>query len=772
MFAYTTEKLKLLLRKGRHIMVWGLLLSMLVGVLELGTPVEEAMQAGRNKLRSHAASGEIIIVGIDALAEEEIGEWPWSYDKLAHMIENLNKAGAKRIFFDFPTNARKSSSENAGFAKALKDSNAQVYLNARFDVTKAGGNVQNKIPPGIFRKHAKLVSNNFRSGPFKTVESLPYNVMVGDLPVDNIAAVIAGETDSPFSVFPIDYSIDVNTIPYISASDLLAENNLRDQIFGKDVIIGLNNTNLSQEYWILGKSYSVSVFISALGAETLRTGKPIEFGWLPILLIIYTATWFANKIKQKIIRRSSKLTFLATLFILPGIAESQGVFITILPALFYLTVFTVGSFWIRHSRSYKLRGTINEISGLPNLTALREFDMPGEYALIAARIQNFVEVATTLPANSEGAFVKQISNRLAFGTSGETLFQGDEGIFFWRVPTEQRDILADQLSALQAIFRNPVPVGDSRYDLDICFGIDVDSERSLSNRMSSALLAAQGAHESGEHWKFYDPSHQQETAWKLSMLGELDDAIDNGELWVAFQPKLDLRTNSITGAEALVRWTHPTKGDISPEDFVLAAEKHNRIHKLTEFVLSESLTLAHHFNASGIAFDIAVNLSSRLLDQPGLSEMIDRVFSGRTLSRTRLMLEVTETAAISSSDDAMQQLQAVRAMGIGISIDDYGTGFSTLDYLKKCPAGEVKIDRSFVSNLVHSNSDRIMVNSTIELAHSLGQVVVAEGVEDKQTLKALRDMKCDMVQGYLIGRPMQFPALQKFMQEFAGKNAA
>lgn len=435
-------------------------------------------------------------------------------------------------------------------------------------------------------------------------------------------------------------------------------------------------------------------------------------------------------------------------------------------------MFTVGSFWIRHSRSYKLRGTINEISGLPNLTALREFDMPGEYALIAARIQNFVEVATTLPANSEGAFVKQISNRLAFGTSGETLFQGDEGIFFWRVPTEQRDILADQLSALQAIFRNPVPVGDSRYDLDICFGIDVDSERSLSNRMSSALLAAQGAHESGEHWKFYDPSHQQETAWKLSMLGELDDAIDNGELWVAFQPKLDLRTNSITGAEALVRWTHPTKGDISPEDFVLAAEKHNRIHKLTEFVLSESLTLAHHFNASGIAFDIAVNLSSRLLDQPGLSEMIDRVFSGRTLSRTRLMLEVTETAAISSSDDAMQQLQAVRAMGIGISIDDYGTGFSTLDYLKKCPAGEVKIDRSFVSNLVHSNSDRIMVNSTIELAHSLGQVVVAEGVEDKQTLKALRDMKCDMVQGYLIGRPMQFPALQKFMQEFAGKNAA
>ena len=460
------------------------------------------------------------------------------------------------------------------------------------------------------------------------------------------------------------------------------------------------------------------------------------------------------------------------LLFVPIWLESHGIYIQIFSAFLFYLATAAGAAWSRYVQRYKRRGMHNDISGLPNLNALRDMDVSGEFMLVAARIQNYVEIIATLPSTLEAEFVKQVTGRLAFGTGGETLFQGDDGIFFWRVPIAQQSDLTDQLSALQAIFRNPVPMGTQKFDLDIRFGVDADSERMISSRMSSALLAVQGANESGTHWKFYDPSDQQATAWKLSMLGELDLAIDNGDLWVAFQPKLDLRSGRITGAEALVRWTHATQGDIRPDDFVLAAEKHNRISKLTEFVLQKSLDLAEMLNSGDNHFQISVNLSPRLLDEPGLIDMVNSAFSGRTLAMDRLMFEVTETAAISSSRDALSKLYRLRDMGIGISIDDYGTGFSTLDYLKKCPAAELKIDRGFVHTLVNSNSDRIMVNSTIELAHSLGQIVVAEGVEDMNTLNHLKDMGCDMAQGYLIGRPMQIEALLVYLQKHGVRFAA
>jgi EAL domain-containing protein (putative c-di-GMP-specific phosphodiesterase class I) len=260
--------------------------------------------------------------------------------------------------------------------------------------------------------------------------------------------------------------------------------------------------------------------------------------------------------------------------------------------------------------------------------------------------------------------------------------------------------------------------------------------------------------------------------WRLSLLGQLDAAIDNGEVWVAYQPQLDLGRQRILGAEALARWTHPTKGPISPVEFIAAAEQQGRIGKLTDFVLDRAIATAAAINRRGLQFTVAVNISARLMSDKGLVDRVQRLLRAHGLAPERLTLELTETEALQSSTSGPAVLEALRAAGIRIAIDDYGTGLSTLEYLRKVPANEIKIDQTFVKAMRHNRSDLIMVESTIALAHSLDRTVVAEGVEDRALLEQLAELKCDVAQGYAIGRPMGVRELVQHLQVRAGRRVA
>ena len=245
------------------------------------------------------------------------------------------------------------------------------------------------------------------------------------------------------------------------------------------------------------------------------------------------------------------------------------------------------------------------------------------------------------------------------------------------------------------------------------------------------------------------------------MLSQLDEAIDRGEVWVAYQPKLDISSRRVIGAEALARWTHPDKGPIAASEFVAAAEQHNRIGKLTDFVLEKAVAAAAQINERGPAFTIAVNLSARLLTDRAFTLRLSALLARHGLSPSRLILELTETAALADSGEALDMINRLRDLGVEIAIDDYGTGQSTLDYLKKIPASEIKIDQSFVKGIVDNRSDRLMVQSTIGLVHSLGRKVVAEGVENRDILDVLIELECDIAQGFAVGRPMSLETLTK-----------
>lgn len=756
----------------RILLIWTLVSGLLFGVAEFGEPLDDIFRIARNKMREHNASGQVVVVGIDDLAQQEIGDWPWKADRYARMVDNLNAAGANRIFFDFTIKGLANDPGARRLVEALKKHDGKVYLSAAFSEDGATGKRVPMIPPPDARRFSRLVNSNVWINGYNVVWSGRYANQVGDLIVPSIASEISDIRGGAEQEFPIDYSIAMGSIPYVSASEILRGDAVLSRVAGRDIIIGTNASGAGNRYSVPGHGPSASVFVSALAAETLLAGAPSTYGWwLPFLLALAVTAMMMRVSRTPLVL--GMLVLLPTCALgLPFLLESAGYYTAIMPA----TVLMLGSMghlaWQLHRQRFDERGMFNEVSGHPNLNALRAEGAETQDGLIAARIHNYAEAATALPVAAEKELVEQIILRLSLGNGGCKVYHGDEGIFMWLVPGTSINNVGDQLAGLSAIFRSPANVSGRLIDLGVAFGVDADPGRSIQSRMSSALLACQEAQNAGEHWRVYDPTKLEATEWRVTMLGELDAAIDNGEVWVAFQPKLDLLSGEICGAEALVRWTHPENGPINPEEFITAAERHDRIEKLTEHVLNRAVQVAASLNKGGRKFDMAVNLSPRLIGHANLKPMVVQTLRRHGLAAERLILEITETAAMSSAEAAMQELRDLRSIGLQLSIDDYGTGFSTLDYLKRCPATELKIDRSFVRMLVSSRSDRIMVNSTIELAHSLGEEVVAEGVEDNETLQLLGQMGCDKAQGYLIGRPMPYEALVDYLADHSTAKAA
>lgn len=748
---------------------WKLLLwtaaAALVLVLSYATqPFEDALRASRNYFHQHAASGEIVLVSIDDNALRQVGRWPWPRRYEAQLIDKLTAAGAKQIVFDLAFETHSDPVDDKLLAAAIARS-GRVTLPVRGQSGPHSIEQQTPAPLPMFRDHAKLASISIDYNFQNAVWSLPYKVNWEGERLPSLAASMAGSPERPGN-FMLDYSISPTTISQINAAELLAGQFEPAQIAGKTVVIGTNSEVIGDQFYLPGIGKMGGVFVQILGAETLKSGRPAYLGWLPALLLAFGLSMYAAFYSKPAFRNVSFAVGVASAVIVPSLLEARLVFVDVVPALFMMTAVWAVLGW----RSLRKRGLINPVTNLPNLNALRINRDGRNRALIAARILNYEEISAALPPQSERQLVDQIVARLRVGARDRTLYQGDGGIFAWFEDTKSP--VGNHLEALHALFRNPARVDGLLVDLSVTFGVEVGSNRTLANRLASALVAAEEAAHDGLKWKHHDPHSLSDASWKLSILSQLDEAIDRGEVWVAYQPKLDIAKRRIIGAEALARWTHPEKGPIAATEFVAVAEQHDRIGKLTDFVLEKAVAAAAQLNRNGRDFDIAVNLSARLLTERNLPLKLSALLARQGLAARHLTLELTETAALGNQGNAFDMIARLRDIGVRIAIDDYGTGLSTLDYLKKVPADEIKIDQSFVKGMTENRSDRVMVLSTIGLAHSLGRKVVAEGVEHRDILDLLTEMKCDIAQEFAIGRPMSFDSLAKRVTAERKRSAA
>jgi len=409
----------------------------------------------------------------------------------------------------------------------------------------------------------------------------------------------------------------------------------------------------------------------------------------------------------------------------------------------------------------------DSLTGLPNRTLL--FDRLGQ-ALLAARrsrttpglllvdLDRFKDVNDTYGHHYGDALLAQIGTRLRSNLrEADTVARlgGDE--FGVLLPDIADLSAATALAAkLLATLEEPFMVEGVALDVEASIGVVLSGEHGtdptlLLQRADIAMYIAK-AQNLGVF--AYDPEVDGHSPAKLALLGELRYALSLGQLVLHYQPKIRITTSEVVGAEALVRWEHPDRGLIYPDAFIPLAERTGLIGPLTTYVLGAALTQARTWMDSGHPLMVSVNLSARNLLDERLPQQVADLLAAHGVPANLLELEITESAMMTEPDRARRLLEALAALGVRLSIDDFGAGYTSLGQLKNLPITELKIDRSFIMNLGTDSSDAKIVHSMIDLGHNLGLVIVAEGVEAAEVLDELNRFGCDIAQGYYLSRPV------------------
>jgi diguanylate cyclase (GGDEF)-like protein len=317
--------------------------------------------------------------------------------------------------------------------------------------------------------------------------------------------------------------------------------------------------------------------------------------------------------------------------------------------------------------------------------------------------------------------------------------------------------LAERIVAVLSV---PVELPEVTLSTSVSIGVaiaddaDTDTDTDLLRHADTAMYAAKAA---GTPITIYTPGLDAGRGERLAMLADLHLALERDELELHYQPKLDLALNAVTSVEALARWTHPTLGPIPPDVFIPLAESTGLIEQLTHLVLTKALRQCRSWQDDGLDLTVAVNLSARNVINSELPDQVAVALVDAGLPAQKLILEITESSVMGDPDRTVPTLERLSDIGVTLSLDDFGTGYSSLSYLQRLPVREVKIDRSFVLGMtgdVESHASGVLIRSIISLGSSLGLRIVAEGVETAEALEQLRELGCDIIQGYYIGRPV------------------
>jgi diguanylate cyclase (GGDEF)-like protein len=433
------------------------------------------------------------------------------------------------------------------------------------------------------------------------------------------------------------------------------------------------------------------------------------------------------------------------------------------------------------SRRLRHQAVHDALTGLPNRTLLHrraERALRGDElgAMLLIDLDRFKEVNDTLGHDYGDELLREVAGRLGRAVRrGDTLARlgGDEfAVLLAGLPN--RGTVAELAGRLQDALREPIALRGVAVELEASIGVALYPEHgttvgTLLQRADVAMYEAKRGH----HGVItYSADRDPYSADRLGLLAELRRALETDELVLHYQPKVAVRTGELTGVEALVRWQHPTRGLLGPDQFVPLAERTGAVADLTRWVVDRALRQQRAWSDAGIDMPVAVNLAAANIVDVTLPDAIAELLERHGVRGDRLECEISEHTVMADPVRGGEVLDRLRALGLRLSLDDFGTGHSSLSYLKRLPLDEVKIDRSFVSGMVEDENDAVIVRSTIDLARNLGLSVVAEGVETAEVMEALDALSCDTAQGYYISRPLPAQELSVSLRGPARKPSA
>jgi len=741
-----------------------IVVALLAAFLTLLRPVDITLWSLQTKLFTHKPSGTIVLVTDgQGAARNSI---PAANTLVLSALENLEEAGASRVILDTPLRASNDLMLDARLRKKISEMGDQVVIAAPVD-PEIDENTFRHPNATLFNEAAPFASSDLLTDFLDFVWAIEptYNSPSAQHPA--LWTVLSSQRVGDRAIYP-DYTIRAANLPHADISDLASgKREALALVRGKQVVISALDGDerfLQAPDGALRKISSAHIHIVA--AETAMRGSGTFFSsWVTITgfgLALLLVVWLPlSKRERRIAYGVWAFLFICAFVMAASLGHRVMLADPLVIALSFGAMRAVANYRRRHLY-------IDSQSRLPNFTAFRRHvEAQGalsEQVLVIVKVARLDAIFATLKDSEQGEYLRQVASRLALGEAGTNVFH-DGGKYLGMVfsRSDYAD-LQGHLEGLRAIASQAVMVGDMPIDVAITIGVDQSNEGDVSNRISSAIAAADQAREAYLPVFIISDFQADSEEWDHSLQSRLESALSENRISVKLQPKVDMRSGLFVGSEALARWTDRRHGEIPPNRFILQCERAGRLDELTKRVMKTSMDASRHLASNGLPAKVSVNVSAiQFVD----SRIVDLVYMALEETRAdpaNMMIEITETARIEDIRQAGTIIDEIKALGLGFSIDDFGVGSGNLAALYELPLDELKIDRMFANEVQRSQRARAVVDALLKLSRDLGIRSVAEGIDHLSILETLREMGGDLAQGFCIARPQTLPLLEETLR--------
>jgi len=752
--------------------------------------IDGNLSAARANLLKRPPTGQIVIVEIDHKSLQAMGDWPWPRGRFAQTIDTLRHSGAQLIGFDVDFSLTSNKADDVALREAIEAMPGAVVLPTFIQHDGSGRNV----PLADLSDSALIASVNVPLDEDGVVRRYSYGAEIDGRYIASMGAAFSGQGYGRHGGFALDYGVDIRRAPRIPIADVLNDRFDPNFFRGKVVLIGATASEFGDVFKSPTALTEPGVYIHALAFENLTQGRGLlqinRWLILALAIAVMLALW-PRRGAMNIGRAFSAHGVVAIAVVIMPLAVQAAAPISLDIGLVLmgqaLSIWAAVDWELRRRARAVIEqreahllhaATHDPETHLPNRIAFvqaieRAAVSAGGDGLtvvaVALGIERFTTLRAAIGQQAVSDLMRRLHDRIHSVRSDLTAFHISQSAIGVIVLAEYRAEAETMVRATLESIGTRFNVLGRELDISLRMGLAALDDYKPEDLVECATLALDSAQKEKYTAVHFVPRMWTEAQDRLAMISQIQQGLDRGEFSLVYQPKLSLRDGSIKGVEALLRWTHPSIGPISPAAFIPVAEDTGAVEGLTRFALSRALAEARQCRDAGFDLCTSVNISGSMLSEPRLCDFILAEAGKAALP---LCLEVTETAVIGDPIAAMFAIEEFRGAGITISIDDYGTGLSSLTYLKQINADELKLDKSLIDSLGNNARDRLILKSTIDLAHALGMTVVAEGVEDEDSSTVLAGLGCDVIQGYWLSRPMPMPKLIEWLRDRGGQSGS
>lgn len=773
--------------KGRRVAL--LVSAIALVILHLGgflAPIDQSLAAFQARLIRQAPSDSIVVVTIDPRSLHENSDWPWPRERFAQAITNLREAGATVIGFDVDFSARSDAHGDAMLQAAIDENPGSIVLPT---FVQSDGAFRN-LPLASLAQNAVLASVNIPIDQDGITRRYVRGYQSNDGYQPSMASALAGRFNGATSAFSIDYGFRETDIDTISFADVYDGGFDPARVNGRAVLIGATALEFGDLFATPRSPATPGVYLHAIAYENIVAGRTLwrlnETLLCALGLLTLVLLWPHKRIDLRtlIIRHASvALVAIVAPWIARAIAPVSIDAAIVLTAQFICFCVSVQyeltrrqNDLVRQRETHLRHAALHDPeTDLPNRRAMTErlqqllsSKNDQTIAVIAYGIDRFSLLRGAIGHSSANAIIGVLAEKIDRELGEPDVYRVSESALGVALTVSSPEEAQARCRDTLAQFSHLLVDDEHNISISCRAGLAVYQEEphaSAEKCLEHAVLALDEARANKTLSAVFDAQTFADPKFRLDLLSNMKLGLERGEFYLVYQPKYSLRDQSIVGAEALMRWTHPQHGPIGPDKFIIAAEETGAIDALTRWALARVVSDQKRMRDQGVDIEVSVNISGQLLGNRAFCDYALEVLRN---AQTKICLEITETAIIEDPIEAIDAIEEFRAANAKISIDDYGVGLSSLSYLKQIPANELKLDKSLVNGVATHERDRWIVKSTIDLAHGLNLKVVAEGVEDTHDLGLLASLGCDTIQGFVISRALRLEDFVYFVSAAAG----